>query len=323
MSKDPIGVFGRLNAASLLLITPEFYKNFSSRAKGAGKIHHDPANFTMKPAYMHLEGLKVRYATGGRADGPTVLFLSPLPQSILCYDATWSALSDTANLVALDLPGFGKSEGDISYMTFAAQSAFLEKFIEELSLSDIHIVAPDVGMPVALHYVLHRAHKAKSILVGAGPSVQPSADGSLVRKMIGSAFWRFVFALTGAPAFISGANQLGYLQYSPSATEVSDYLASYSGRVGQVTKWFKGYPEGCKDIDPYLKELTLPVHVIWSERDAFLKVDNARRLHERLPNSALTIFKGSGHFFYQDKSAEFTEMLRSWISGGYDITREI
>ena len=54
MSKDPIGVFGRLNAASLLLITPEFYKNFSSRAKGAGKIHHDPANFTMKPAYMHL-----------------------------------------------------------------------------------------------------------------------------------------------------------------------------------------------------------------------------------------------------------------------------
>lgn len=322
MPKHPIGVFGRLNAASLMMITPEFYKLLPKRAKGAGKINHEPANFAMKPAYMQLDGLNIRYATGGNADGPTVLFLSPLPQSILCFDKTWSALSATANLVALDLPGFGRSEGDIRYMTFAAQSAFLEKFISKLGISDAHIVAPDVGMPVALHYVLHRDHNAKSILIGAGPSVQPSADGSLVRKMIHSRFWRLVFTMTGAPAFLSGANQLGYLNYSPSAEEVSDYAASYSGRVGQVTKWFKGYPQGCKDIDPHLATLKIPVHVFWGEQDAFLKADNAERLHKRLPNSALTIFKNCGHFCYQDKEAEFTELLVSWINGGYELNSQ-
>lgn len=319
MSKDPIGVLGRLNAASLMMITPEFYKLRSKRANGAGKINHDLVNFTMKPEFMQLDGLKVRYATGGNADGPTVLFLSPLPQSILCYDATWSDLSTSANLVALDLPGFGRSEGDISYMTFAAQSAFLQKFIAELGLSDIHIVAPDVGMPVALHYVLHRDHAAKSIMIGAGPSVQPSNDGSLVRKMIGSAFWRFVFTMTGAPAFIAGANQLGYLHYRPSAAEVSDYVASYAGRIGPVTQWFQGYPEGCKDIDPNLSALNLPVHVFWGEQDAFLTANNAERLHARLPKSALTIFKNCGHFCYQDKSTEFTEVVRSWVNGGHDL----
>lgn len=319
MPKDPLGVLGRMNAASLMMITPEFYKLRSKRAKGAGKINHNLAEFSIKPAYMQLDGLKIRYATGGNADGPTVLFLSPLPQSILCYDATWSALSATANLVALDLPGFGQSEGDVSRMTFAAQSAFLQKFINELGLSDIHIVAPDVGMPVALHYVLHRDHKAKSIMVGAGPSVQPSADGSLVRKMIGSGFWRLVFSMTGATAFISGANQLGYLHYSPSAAEVTDYVKSYSGRIGPITKWFKGYPEGCKEIAPHLAQLELPVHVFWGEHDAFLKADNAKQLHARLPNSALTIFKNSGHFFYQDESDEFTELLLSWINGGHAL----
>ncbi|MDA7777520.1 alpha/beta hydrolase [Rhodobacteraceae bacterium] len=319
MPKDPIGVLGRLNAASLMMITPEFYKLWSKRAKAAGKINHDLANFTIKPAYMQLDGLKIRYATGGNSDGPTVLFLSPLPQSILCYDATWSALSTNTNLVALDLPGFGQSEGNISYMTFAAQSAFLQKFISELGLSDVHIVAPDVGMPVALHYVLHRDHKAKSILVGAGPSVQPSADGSLVQKMIGSGFWRFVFTLTGAPAFISGANQLGYLNYSPSAEEVADYVASYSGRVGPVTKWFKGYPEGLKDIDPHLETLDVPVHVFWGDQDAFLTTDNAARLHKRLPKSALTIFERCGHFCYQDKEVEFTKLVRTWINKGHKL----
>lgn len=319
MPKDPIGVFGRLNAASLMMMTPEFYKLRSKRSRGAGKINYDLAPITMKPKFMQLDGLKIRYATGGNATGPTVLFLSPLPQSILCYDATWSALADTANLVALDLPGFGQSEGDISYMTFAAQSAFLQKFITELGLTDLHIVAPDVGMPVALHYVLHRDHKAKSILIGAGPSVQPSADGSLVRKMIGSAFWRFVFTITGAPAFIGGANQLGYLKYSPSSAEVTDYVASYSGRIGPVTKWFKGYPEGCKDIDPHLATLNIPVHVFWGEHDAFLTADNAEKLHARLPKSALTIFKNCGHFFYQDDSDKLTKLLQSWIGGGYNL----
>lgn len=319
MPKDPLGVLGRTNAASLMMITPEFYKLRPKRAKGAGKINHKHADFSIKPANMQLDGLKIRYATGGNPDGPTVLFLSPLPQSILCYDATWSALSASANLVALDLPGFGQSEGDVSHMTFAAQSAFLEKFINELGLSDVHIVAPDVGMPITLHYVLHRDHKAKSIMVGAGPSVQSSVYGSLVRKMIGSGFWRLVFTITGAPAFLSGANQLGYLQYSPSAAEVSDYVASYSGRIGPVTRWFRGYPAGCKDIDPHLATLNVPVHVFWGEHDAFLKADNAKQLHARLPNSALTIFKNSGHFFYQDESDEFTELLRSWINGGNEL----
>lgn len=58
MPKDPIGVLGRLNAASLMMITPEFYKLWSKRAKGAGKINHDLANFSIKPAYMQLDGLK-------------------------------------------------------------------------------------------------------------------------------------------------------------------------------------------------------------------------------------------------------------------------
>ena len=320
MFKDPIGALGRINAASLMTITPEFYRLLPKRMTGAGKINHKPKSYTISPAYMELDGLKVRFATGGNPDGPTVLFLSPLPQSILCFEPTWSALCASANLVALDLPGFGQSEGGLSYMNFAAQSAFLQKFINKLGLSDIHIVAPDVGMPVALHYVLHREHRAKSILVGAGPSLQPSADGSLVRKMIASRFWRFVFTVTGAPAFVAGANQLGYLSYSPSASEVADYVASYSGRVGPVTKWFKGYPEGCKDIDPYLATLNLPVHVLWGEQDAFLKVENAEQLHARLPKSKLTIFKNCGHFFYQDQSKEFTQILQTWINGGYDLS---
>jgi pimeloyl-ACP methyl ester carboxylesterase len=317
LSQDPIGFLGRMNAACLMLVTPEFFKMRAARTKGASQIRYEPANFRMKPAFMTLDGVKIRYAKGGNPDGPTVLFLSPLPQSILCYDKTWAALSDAANLIALDMPGFGRSEGDMSYMTFAAQSAFLEKFITHQELSDVHIVAPDVAMPVAMHYAMHRDHKAKSLLIGDGPGILPSTDGSLVKKIVHSYFWRFMVNMTGPRAFIAGANQLGYLHYRPTAEEVADYVASYSGRIGQISQYFKGYPKGVSTIDPHIETLDLPVHVFWGDQDAFLGTDNAERLHKRLPKSEQTIFKNCGHFCYQDQDAEFTQLVQDWISGGY------
>ncbi|MDG1497899.1 MAG: alpha/beta hydrolase, partial [Amylibacter sp.] len=68
-----------------------------------------------------------------------------------------------------------------------------------------------------------------------------------------------------------------------------------------------------------LKDINVPVHILWGDQDAFLEADNAVRLHKRLPKSYLTIFEDCGHFFYQDKSSEFTQLLQSWIKGGYKL----
>ena len=52
MPKDPIGMLGRINAASLMMITPEFFKVRRLRMKGAAKISATPARFAMKPERM-------------------------------------------------------------------------------------------------------------------------------------------------------------------------------------------------------------------------------------------------------------------------------
>ena len=70
---------------------------------------------------------------------------------------------------------------------------------------------------------------------------------------------------------------------------------------------------GLPDIDG----LQVPVQVFWGDQDAFLGSENARLLHQRLPHSRLTIFENCGHFCYQDKVEDFTQMLREWIQGGY------
>ena len=314
MSKNQLGLLPRLSASSLLMITPEYWKIRAMRSSDAVTIRHEHAPLAMETEIIEIDHLKIRVAQKRQADAPTVLFLSPLPQSIHCYEQSWALLTGEADLIAVDLPGFGGSEGGVELMNFAAQSAFLEKIIDHLNLTDVHIVAPDVAMPVAMHYVMFRAHRAKSILIGDGPGVLPSQDGSLIRKIAGSGFWRAIVRANGARTFLATATQVGYLHYRMTAAELEDYISSYQGRIGQVVAYFASYQEGLKELDSKIDQLDLPVQVFWGDTDAFLSCENARLLHQRLPNSRLTIFERCGHFCYQDKAEEFTQMVRDWMN---------
>jgi pimeloyl-ACP methyl ester carboxylesterase len=317
--KNPIGFPARMNAAVLFAFTPEYGMIKASRKMaGAGECSLEKHESSIKPGFTVIDGTRVRYADNRKQDAPVVLLLSPLPQSILCFDSIWKKLDAHFRLIALDLPGFGRSDGGLGFMSFKAQGAFLEKFVNEMQLNDVHIVGPDVGTPAVLDYVIHRNHMAASILIGDGPAVNPSRNGSIINKAVNWSFWRMVFILTGPETFVYGAYKLAALKYVPSAEEVDDYVKSYShGRIRAITHWFKTYPENLATIDPFLNELKLPTQIFWGDKDVFLTTENATQLHERLPHSALTIFKDCGHYAYQDEPDEFARMVIDWVNGGY------
>ena len=314
---DPIGFFGKLNATVVTTITPEFRQIAAVRRPGASRCVPGPAGFSLEPEYRTIDGVKVRFAQGGKADGPQILMLSPLPHSIVCFDPIWSKLGEHCRLVALDMPGFGGSEGGLEFMSFEAQGRFLARFVQELGLSQVHIVGPDVGMAAALHYAIHHEHDIASLIIGDGPGIAPSANGSIISKLVNSGFWRAMFTLTGAQAFVEGGYRLGCVHYVPTAAEVADYVASYDGRIGTITHWFKTYPQSLATVDPHLDELALPTKIFWGDLDIFLLLDNGQRLHQRLKRSSLTVFEQCGHFSYQDKADEFAEMVLQWVQGGY------
>jgi len=314
--KDPISLFDKLNAAVALLVTPE-WSDFKSRRSNpnAGRAECRPANFSIKPEMRTIAGTRVRVAQGGKSDGPTLLLLCPLPQSILCYDLIWNQLAEHFHLVALDIPGFGRSEGGVEFMTFKAQGEYLRDFVNEMNLDQVHIVGPDVGMAAALYYVMHCEHKAASLIVGDGPGIAPSANGSIIDKIVKSGFWRTVFRVTGNGTFVEAGYRLGCLHYRPSAEEVADYVESYRGRITTICcNWFKNYARNIATTDPHIDTLDLPVQVFWGDMDIFLLEDNAQRLHQRLPRNRLTVFDNCGHFSFQDQHQQFAAMITDWVT---------
>jgi len=311
----PVNWFEKFQAAFVLAITPEVSKIKAARGGGAKPYRDGVINLPLE--HRTIAGTKVRIAQGGKADGETILMLCPLPQSIVAFEPIWHLLEDSYRLVALDIPGFGGSDGGVEFMTFEAQGKFLNRFVEEMGLNDFHIVGPDVGMAAALHYVTHFEHKARSLMIGDGPGVAPSLNGSVINKCVDSAFWRLVFTIAGAGPFVHAGNQLAVVNYELHKAEVQDYVDSYKHRIPTILQWFKGYPDSLASVDPLLGNIDIPVKVFWGELDQFLFVENAQNLAKRLPRAQVQTFPNAGHYVYQDASGPFAQMVRDWVDGGY------
>ena len=85
---------------------------------------------------------------------------------------------------AFDMPGFGRSDGGLEFMTFKAQGEFLKVFLEHFDITNAHLLGPDVGMPAILYYVGTHENTVKSIIFGDGPGIDPSSNAGVIRKMV-------------------------------------------------------------------------------------------------------------------------------------------
>lgn len=311
-----INLYDKLNAAFVNLITPEM--------PGLNKIRRQNSYsnqptlerpFEMPLEFISINGVEIRMAKSviDKEDRETVVLLSAFPHTIVAYSPIWEALKKDYNLYTYDLPGFGASDTHLEYMSFAFQGDFLGSFLNHFDIKHSHLVAPDVGMPSALSYVIQHNHHIKSLMIGDGPAALPTSEPSIMKKMVHSGFWRTMFVIAGSGALIQSAKNLGNVQYVPNKFELSDYKKSHQGKVANSMKWFKKYPEDLKVIDQNLKNIHIPTKIFWGEHEAILHKENGVNLNERMPNSELEIFENCGHFVYQDDFNRFTNMIRLWV----------
>src|SRR5579863_9308572 len=94
---------------------------------------------TMQTRTVLVDGLRIRYADSGSTDGPVILLTSPWPESLLAFRRVWPTLARTGRLVAVDLPGFGHSQGRPDVLTPRDMADFLGRFITELGLGRPHL----------------------------------------------------------------------------------------------------------------------------------------------------------------------------------------
>jgi pimeloyl-ACP methyl ester carboxylesterase len=258
-----------------------------------------------------VDGLRIRYADSG-TDGPIILLTSPWPESLLAFRRVWPALAPTARLVAIDLPGFGHSEGRPDVFTPTAMGEFLVRFITERRLGTPHLVAPDVGASAALFLAARHPDAVRSLVVGGGAAAFPLEVAGTLADII-AAPGIAVFEAQDIPATIGAAVEpVAPRSQEPDVWE--DYVSSYeNGRFARSTQYVRSYPEQLRLLRDVLPEVRVPVRVFGATDDPLVPVSNARYLAERVPGSELTVL-AAGHFAWEQVPGEFASMVRDWVT---------
>ncbi len=106
-----------------------------------------PEEFPFQLHSLDLPSGEVSYIDEG--EGPTLLFVHAGLWSFIWRDAIVRLQKDFRT-IALDFPGFGLAADTDIDLTIPDLSTVLAEFVAELDLSDVTLVAHDLGGPVAL-----------------------------------------------------------------------------------------------------------------------------------------------------------------------------
>jgi pimeloyl-ACP methyl ester carboxylesterase len=261
-------------------------------------------------AWRAIDGLNIRYATGGNGEEKIVL-LSPWPESIFAFAPVWRGLTKQFEVLAFDLPGFGRSEARDDLFAPQKMGGFIAKALDAFGFT-VHAVGLDVGSPSVLFAALDRPDLFRSLLVGAGASTYPLvADGTL-KSMIEAD------ALPQLNAAEVVSRFLGSIRgYSVPSFVREDYLASYEGdRLTRSAALVRAYPKDLAALAPRLASIHIPVAIVVGRNDPYGLARDAAVLREQLPNARLDVLE-AGHCVWEERAPEFESIVTHWVTGGF------
>jgi pimeloyl-ACP methyl ester carboxylesterase len=269
----------------------------------------------LKVGYRAVDGLQIRYADSDGSASQHLVLTSPWPESLYAFERMWPRLSGIARLLAIDLPGFGRSERRTDLLSPMAMSEFLIRILDEWDIRDPHLVCPDVGTPAALMAAAGHPGRIRSLVVGGGATAYPLEVGGALKELI-EAPGIDAFRSQDPRTLVQGLMAtLG--PAAPAGDIVADYVESNMGdRFAESARYVRSYPEQLPLLAGLLPKIFTPVQIIAGRNDPLVPVANAEFLHTRLPNSRIDVLD-AGHLAWEEASGEYGAIIAAWVNGGY------
>ncbi len=203
-----------------------------------------------------------------------------------------------ANVIAIDLPGHGRSPGD-GQTTVGAYAADIVALLDALDLQQAIVVGHSMGGAIAQTIALEYPGRVKALaLIGTGAklSVHPDIlDG--LRTEVAKAL-----------DFIVG----GY--FGPEATD------SMRRRARQILADFDPLVlandyAACNafDVREELVHITQPTLIMAGSDDRLTPLSFSEYMQQNISNSRLELIEGSGHMMMIEQPVATADVLRRWL----------
>lgn len=269
--------------------------------------------FTHHISLIKIDGLTVRCARSSRTDGTPLLLTAPWPESISAFAPIWERVGDLGPVVAVDLPGFGMSDGRQDLMSPKHMGDFLPRLMDALELPRVHAVAPDVGTLAVLFAAETSPERFASIVGGCG-AVSMDLMGDPLRQIVLSSQDDFSH-VEGGKMVVDLVRQSTRVPLADQILE--DYRQSSEGqRWNQAAEFVRAYPRDLPRLARLLPFIKTPTMIISGKDDPFVPAISGSFVHGLMPHCRAEVLD-AGHFVWEDAPDAYFALLETWISGAY------
>lgn len=263
-----------------------------------------------------FDGLALHYLSEGR--GGAVLLLHGLGGFAEAWRHNLPVLGRHARVIALDLPGFGRSAKPRGPYPLAFFAGAIESFRNELGLERLALIGHSLGGAVGVAYaVAYPARVERVALLGA---VVPGFDyrASWVYRLLAApglgellagCLWPGLLRVALAQCFARPEpEEVDFLVRTSYADRTSpEGQAAFLSTLRSVSADFVAENERYRAA---LGVLALPVLLVHGFKDRVVPVAHSKAVASALPNAQVRWLEGCGHF----PQIECREAVNAWLA---------
>jgi len=215
-------------------------------------------------------------------------------------------------LIIPDLPGFGDSEKiETAEYDIASQVERLDKFFTKIGLKKFYIAGNSMGGNIAGIYSVKHPDKIKALILLNNSGII-SADKSMVMKLIEKGDNPLI--VKDRESFKNLFKFL-FVKQPDIPERIMNYLADRAVEDRAFNE--KIFIEMIKKpamLDNSLALLTMPVLIIWGDKDQILDVSGVRVLEKGIKNHTTKILKDCGHVPLMERPEETASYISEFIA---------
>ncbi|BBM82780.1 alpha/beta fold hydrolase [Candidatus Uabimicrobium amorphum] len=264
--------------------------------------------------FIDIDGVKVHYLSAG--SGECVLLIHGWPTCAYLWRNVMLPIAKNYDVIAIDLPAFGLSDKPLN-QTYSLKyyESVLEKFLDQLNISQVSLAVHDLGGPVGLKWAVRNPQRIKRLIL----------LNTLVYTSFSWAVALFVMATRvpllnswmASPKGIAKAMRFGVENKKNLTPEVlKNYCEPFRDKkAGKALLKTIHDLHGVGEIQRKLANFDVPVRLIYGENDRILPgiAKTMQRVQKDLPQAQLTSIPGCGHFLQEDQPQKIGELIYEFL----------
>jgi cis-3-alkyl-4-acyloxetan-2-one decarboxylase len=282
--------------------------------------------FPFAPRYVEVEDVRLHYVDEGPRDAPPVLMLHGNATWSYMYRGPIATLAGRGHrCVAFDHLGFGRSDKppSLSHYTLEQHVERALAVIDRLDLRDLALVVHDWGGPIGIGAALERRERIRALVaMNTWAWELPSFLPPFLRE----------FRADGLGEILAlGGNLLvecipgGMAKRETDPVMMDAYRApfpDYWSRIGMLA-FQRDIPLTERDpsapamarIHGQLRELDLPLLLVWGMRDRVFQPVFLEQWRELFPEARSVELEDASHYVPEDRPEAVAEAIHEFLTG--------